>query len=423
MAIPDWVKLLGGIVGLATTLVGLTVYLTRLKLEGSERMRSCAAELAEKRSTVAALEASVQALSQSVSLLRRGKEEAASTLAALEAAITDVRELLGATADSLLVPNPFAPDRLVFLTAHGEAADRIRRLQVPVHESVAGAVLRSGQPRAYLAAAEPAQKFEGADAKSGFDSRAILCVPVRAAGEVVGVAQFLNRRDGSAFTRADIERAATLCQDLAPRVRALVADPETLRLLGVAPAADEAEGSFAFLDITASSTLFSLLPTDEAIGLLNEYFERVGGIALRHGATIDKFVGDGMLLRFNVPCALPGYAGAAVEAAAVIQAEFGRIRDEWLRMGHPADRLAHRIGIATGSVVGGMIGHPQYLTYTVMGAPVNLAAHLCDEARHTRSGILVCPTTWERARGQATARALAAVASPGGTAYELPLSA
>jgi len=421
--IPGWLKLLGAVLGLATTLVGVTVYLTRLRLEGTDRTRTCEKELTEKRSTVAALEASVQALTQSVYLLRRGKEEAETVLAALNGALADIRQTLGATADSVLIRNPFAADTLIFLTAHGAAADRIRRLQVPLHTSVAGAVLKSGQPRAYMAALDPDQHFEGPDAKSGFESQAILCVPLRAGGEVIGVAQFLNRGDGSAFTRADVERATALGQDLAPRVRALVADPETLRLLGVVAASDQAEGSFAFLDITASSRLFERLPTDEAVSLLNEYFDRVGSLALRHGATIDKFMGDGMLLRFNIPRALSNYAAAAITTAAAIQAEFRQVRSEWLRMGHPVEPLAHRIGVATGPVVGGMIGHPQYLTYTVMGTPVNLAAHLCEQACGTRSGLLICPTTYERARGTFPDGSALAALQQQGESFEVPVPA
>jgi len=75
------------------------------------------------------------------------------------------------------------------------------------------------------------------------------------------------------------------------------------------------------------------------------------------------------------------------------------------------------------AVVGGMIGHPQYLTYTVMGTPVNLAAHLCEQARGTRSGLLICPTTYERARGTFPDGSALAALQQQGESFEVPVPA
>lgn len=140
------------------------------------------------------------------------------------------------------------------------------------------------------------------------------------------------------------------------------------------------------------------MPKTDIMDFLNEYFDRLGSIALRHGSTIDKFVGDGFMVRFNVPRPMNDFASEAIGSALAMQAEFTSIRDEWLRLGRPLQGTTHRIGIATGSVMGGLMGHSQYLSYTVIGEAVNRAASLCEQARQTESGILICRMTVDAAQ-------------------------
>jgi len=417
-AIPDWLKIVGSIIGVLTTVVAVTAAITRLKIEGTRKLRDAEAELARQRATVASLESSVQSLSQTVALLREGKDQAASVLMEVERLLAEGRQALVAAADSILIRDPYANDTMVFLAIHGEAADRIKRLKIPVHESVAGGVLKSGLPVVYPDD-RAADRYETTDVKAGFQSKTMLTLPLVYAGQTVGVLQFVNRINGAAFTRADAEKVKPLCDELAVRVQRVVNDTSALKLLGITESAEVAEGSFLFLDLSGSTTLFDVMSKEDVASLLNEYFDRLTGLAIREGAMLDRLLGDGMLIRFNVPKRVPEFPTAAVRCAIAMQGEFHALRSEWLRIGRPVGNLSHRIGIATGTVTAGLMGHAQFLSYTVLGAPVNRAARLCDLARTTASGIAICRDTYERVRAQLAGKAEFSVLSGDSEAYEV----
>jgi len=311
--IPGWVGLAGGLIGIVSALVGLTVYFTKLQVEGNRKLKAFEEELKEKRSAIAALEASVQGLTQSVLLLRKGREDAYKLLTEINALLGDIRNAIGSTADSVLIRDPYAQEMLIFLTAHGEAADKIKRMKVPVAKSLAGKVLQQGVSSIFP---DPAagERAEQTDQKAGYKTQHVVSVPLCVGSEVVGVAQFLNKRNGVPFDGADLARAQQLSTDIAVRVRTLASDQDALKWLGVAEVAEEAAASILFADITRSSALLNKIRTGEVIDLLNEYFDRLGSIALRYGGTIDKFLGDGLMVRFNIPRRIANYEVAAVKA-------------------------------------------------------------------------------------------------------------
>ena len=187
-ALPEGVQLAGAVIGVLTTVVVLTVYFTQLKLQGSKQLKESAAVIEQQQSTIAALEASTQALGQSVALLRAGREEAASVLMDIERLMTEGRHMVLATADSVLIPDPYASDALIFLAVHGSAAQKIKHLRVPVSESAAGRVLSSGSP-AVSSPHSAGPRFKQTDEKADFRTESILSVPLSSAGRVRGVLQ------------------------------------------------------------------------------------------------------------------------------------------------------------------------------------------------------------------------------------------
>ena len=394
--IPTWLKVIGGIISILSVLVALTVYFTRLKLEGNRKLRKCQSAMDENRSTIAALEASVQALSQSLSTLRKGKEDAYTLLNELDELLRKARATTGATADSILIEDPYLEGSLSFLVVHGEAANKIKKMKVPINDSLAGTVYKHGRHSFYPSRGESISKHHTrTDKKADYQSSYVMCVPLQVGSTTVGVLQLLNKSDGTPFDQSDLSKIEHLCSNVAIRVRTLSSDLDTLKVFGIAESPDESTVSVLFGDITNFSSLYHNLQISEVTSLVNEYFERLCSIGLRKGCTIDKFLGDGFMLRFNAPRALSGYALAAIKSAFAMQTEFDRLREEWVRLGLSVENLSHRVGIATGTVLGGLMGHSQYLSYTVMGETVNQAAHLCEIARESRSGIVVCKTTFE----------------------------
>lgn len=147
------------------------------------------------------------------------------------------------------------------------------------------------------------------------------------------------------------------------------------------------EATILFTDIEGFTTLSEQLTPEQLIRTLNEYFAVVAGPLQAYGGAINQFQGDAILATFNVPTENPEHAANAVRAAVEIQRELhGR------RFGDNLEMRA-RIGINTGTVVGGMVGTPDRLGYTVHGDDVNLAARLETLNKEYGTRILLSAST------------------------------
>ncbi|MBS0603075.1 MAG: adenylate/guanylate cyclase domain-containing protein [Proteobacteria bacterium] len=131
-----------------------------------------------------------------------------------------------------------------------------------------------------------------------------------------------------------------------------------------------APATILFLDLEGFTTLAEALPPPQLIALLNEVFEAVVAPIERHGGVVDQFIGDAVMATFNLPQPHADHAAAAVAAALDIRTLMATHRFG------TGVRLAARIGINTGIVVGGLVGAGERLAYTVYGDAVNLAARL-----------------------------------------------
>ena len=140
----------------------------------------------------------------------------------------------------------------------------------------------------------------------------------------------------------------------------------------------------------------SLQPEDLTI-YLNEYFSEMTKIALEHGATIDKYIGDAVMLFFGDPNSNGERedARACVEMALKMQEKMVILRNGWKNRGF-AEPFQIRIGINTGYCNVGNFGSEQRLTYTIIGGEVNVAARL-ESAGHA-DGILMSYETYAHAQ-------------------------
>ncbi len=108
--------------------------------------------------------------------------------------------------------------------------------------------------------------------------------------------------------------------------------------------------------------------------VLNRYFTRMTEALYRHGGTIDKFLGDGIIGLFGVPIARPDDIQRALQAAVEMQRAFAELRKGWR---HDLERdIGLGIGISYGPAVVGNIGSTQRQDYTVIGDVVNTASRL-----------------------------------------------
>ena len=122
---------------------------------------------------------------------------------------------------------------------------------------------------------------------------------------------------------------------------------------------------------------------------LNAYLESMVDIFFDYGATVDKFMGDGILAFFGDRQDMDGHAEAAIKCAIAMQKRIAELRDEW--QPKAGIDLKVRIGINTGKVIVGDLGSRRRIEYTVIGSMVNLAQRM--ESLAPEGGILVTEYT------------------------------
>jgi adenylate cyclase len=132
-----------------------------------------------------------------------------------------------------------------------------------------------------------------------------------------------------------------------------------------------------FSDIKDFTATTERLQPEQVTSLLNEYFTEMSNIALRHGGTIDKFVGDAILIFFGDP-ETKGEAEdakACLHMAADMQHRLAELNVKWRNEGIE-NPFRVRMGINTGYCNVGNFGSDDRMDYTIIGAEANLAARL-----------------------------------------------
>ncbi len=148
-----------------------------------------------------------------------------------------------------------------------------------------------------------------------------------------------------------------------------------------------------FSDIVGFTSLVDALESEELTSLLNQYLTAMSQIAIEHGATVDKFIGDGIVGFFGDPVSngVEGDAQACVDMALAMQSGLAELRRDWRDKGLD-DTFQLRIGIATGFCTVGNFGSKDRLDYTAIGNAVNMAARL--QASAETDGILLDSQTY-----------------------------
>ncbi|MFD3191644.1 adenylate/guanylate cyclase domain-containing protein [Sedimentitalea sp. HM32M-2] len=132
-----------------------------------------------------------------------------------------------------------------------------------------------------------------------------------------------------------------------------------------------------FSDIVGFTETADRLESEELTQLLNHYLTEMSQIAFRHGATIDKYVGDAILIFFGDPetRGVQADALACVAMALDMQKRMEQLQDQWRKSGIERPMTA-RMGIHTGYCTVGNFGSEDRLDYTIIGSAVNIASRL-----------------------------------------------
>ena len=148
-----------------------------------------------------------------------------------------------------------------------------------------------------------------------------------------------------------------------------------------------------FSDIKNFTAISENLQPEDLTKYLNEYFSEMTAIALKYGATIDKYIGDAMMLFFGDPEShgVEEDAKACLKMALAMQERMKILQEKWKKQGF-AEPFQVRIGINTGYCNVGNFGSDQRLSYTIIGGEVNIAQRL--EGNADANGILMSYETY-----------------------------
>lgn len=155
------------------------------------------------------------------------------------------------------------------------------------------------------------------------------------------------------------------------------------------------EVTILFADLRGFTTIAEVTPADQVLDVLNRFLTRMCEIVCRHDGTVDKFMGDAVMVLFGAPHRRADDARRAVACAAEMQLAMDAINHDHAAAGLPPLYLG--AGINTGHVMAGMLGPVKHSEYTVVGKAVNLASRI--EAFSQPGQILISETTFEQCGG------------------------
>lgn len=164
-----------------------------------------------------------------------------------------------------------------------------------------------------------------------------------------------------------------------------------------------------FSDLAGFTTIAESMKPAALVELLGDYLDAMTQVIAAESGTVDKFIGDGIMAFWGAPQPRDDHGARAVVCALRSQAKL----DELRKRGKGLEKLAMRIGIATGEVLVGNIGSHERLNYTVIGDTANLAARLEGAGKSYQLGILIAQSTFDAAKDAIVARPVDVLAVKG----------
>jgi class 3 adenylate cyclase len=134
-----------------------------------------------------------------------------------------------------------------------------------------------------------------------------------------------------------------------------------------------------FADLRGFTRMSEQLEADRVVALLNEFFTTLTEVTYAYEGTVFNMAGDSLLIGFNVPLAREDSPTRSILAACTMQSQFQDVARRWKQ--EDGIDVGLGIGICGGPVVVGNVGSRTYMTYTMIGDAVNVAARLMQLAK------------------------------------------
>jgi class 3 adenylate cyclase/CHASE3 domain sensor protein len=208
----------------------------------------------------------------------------------------------------------------------------------------------------------------------------------------------------------ELERANRLKRYLSPQVAEAIVE----RSVDVSVESRRRNLTVFFSDIRGFTELSEKMEPEELTDMLNEYLSAMTEIVFEYGGTLDKYIGDAIMVFFGDPIPYDDHAQRAVNMALAMRRRLGELQEAWFAKGE--ETLTIGMGVSTGYVTVGNIGSAARMDYTVVGNHVNAASRLAGQAAPGQ--ILVTERTMIAVRSSVEAKEIGEVEIKG---FQRPL--
>jgi adenylate cyclase len=171
-----------------------------------------------------------------------------------------------------------------------------------------------------------------------------------------------------------IERVSRLKRFLSPQIAELILSSSTYEPL----ASHRRQVTIVFGDLRGFTAFAEIAEPEEVMAVMREYHATLGSLIHEFEGTLERFLGDGIMVIFGDPIPCPDPCERAVQMAVAMRGRLSELSSKWRRERH---ELGFGVGIAYGYATLGAIGFEDRSEYSAIGTVVNLAARLCAEAR------------------------------------------
>jgi adenylate cyclase len=131
-------------------------------------------------------------------------------------------------------------------------------------------------------------------------------------------------------------------------------------------------------DLRGFTSFAETAEPEEVLTVLREYHHCIGTLVAQHDATLERFVGDGVLALFNDPLPQEDHTGLAIQMTLEMRQHVQVLCETWAKRGYA---LGFGVGVTRGYATVGGVGFERRIEYSVIGTVPNLASRLCDEAK------------------------------------------
>lgn len=192
----------------------------------------------------------------------------------------------------------------------------------------------------------------------------------------------------------------------------LVDNPNVVKLEG-----ERREMTCMFSDIAGFTTLSEHLGPEGTVNLLNTYLATATDALMTHRATVNKYLGDGIMAFWGAPIHNPNHAYDACMSVLAMLEALNKLADETELKDMP--KLFTRMGVCTGAMMVGDCGAPPRRSdYTVIGDPVNLASRLENANKQFGTQMLISDHTQQLVRDRMLTRPIGRIVVVGRKEYE-----